>query len=327
MDTHVQWDRDYTLTFRNLQTGKVFQIRDLRCEFDVKLYVDNKEKSNEASVTIYNLGRDLVNQLGNEYGQIRLEAGYRGHIKTIVEGDTINVKTVKNGTDIATTFKLAPNFRNLAIKPISIVFPEEITLGQVIEGIAYGLDLSLQAQATGQGWKNIRLPYGYSSYGTGKQVLDELCRAYNIEYRVEMNILRVNDRYTTNGRGEQAIVISRDTGMIDIPYMETEEISKRVGEVVGDNEQFVSIKNSTKADGTKRKISKYKARRYSIHVKALMNPDVRANTLIKIITATDTNNDKLSGFYRVRSVSFKGDTRGADWYMDIYGDSVEATEY
>lgn len=328
-ETYTQFGRDYLLTFKNLQNGQVFQINDLRCEFDISLYVDNKDKTSEATISIYNLSRETVNALGDKYGQIRFDVGYAGNLQSVVEGDTINVKTTRSGPDRITTFKLAPNFRNLAIKPIALSFPEGVKLKDVVEVAAAELQLAIEKSSTKAAWQEIELPYGYTAYGTGKQVLDELARAYSIEYRVEFGVLKVNDKWTTSERHETAILLSKETGMIDIPYVDTEQISKRVGSVLADNEQFVSIKQSFKKDGSPRKITKFKARRYSLRVKALINPSIRPNSLIKIQSDEydAESNMSLGAYYRVRSVQFKGDTRGADWTMDIHGDTVEATEY
>lgn len=322
MEQYTQFDRDYLLTYKNLQTGKVFQMTGLRCEFDIKLYVDNKDKSNEASISITNLGRELSKELGQQYGHIRLDIGYKGNIKTVVQGDTINVQMQKQGTGLVTTFVLAPNFHNTAIKPIAVTFPEGVTLLDVVRKVASQLGLSYVETSKPQAWQRITLPYGYSPYGTGKQVLDELGRTYNIEYSIEHNALSVRDRYAVLEGKETAFLLSKETGMIDIPYMDSEEISKRVGSVLADNEQFVSINQSFKKDGTPRKVAKFRARRYGIRVKALINPSIKANSLIKIVSE-----DYAEGaYFRVRSVQFKGDSRGGDWTMDIWGDPVEAIE-
>lgn len=47
---NVQWDRDYLLTFKNPEDGTIIQVDSLRIQFDIEMYVDNKEKTDRKSV-------------------------------------------------------------------------------------------------------------------------------------------------------------------------------------------------------------------------------------------------------------------------------------
>lgn len=327
---HNQWDRDYLLTFYNPEpsnpNGKanLFTITNLRCTFDATLYVDNKEKTNKGSVSIYNMTEDTIKKLGQKFGRIVLGAGYKGHISTIIEGDVINIRTEKQGVDRVTTFELAPNFIDLAVKKIAYAFPKGVTLKALIDGIALQFGIARPATAEGKAWEKVIAPYGYPAYGTGKQVLDEVTRTYGLEWKIIDGVLHVTDRYGILDNGaEIAFVLSKDTGMIDIPYMDTEEVSKTMASALSETEEKLFHPPTFKKDGTPRKQTKYKVRRYSVRVKALLNPLARPNALFKI----ETSNDDFKGLYRVRSVNFKGDTRGNDWYMEIYGDQVEGVEY
>lgn len=321
---NTQFDRDYLLTFKNAETGTIFQTKDLRCSFDIEMYVDNKSKTNKGTVSVYNLTDDTVNKISTRFGKILLEAGYKGNIKGIVEGDVVNVKTTKQGSDRVTVFELAPNFINTAIKPFSFVLPENTKLSFLIKGVATALGLALPNSNKKQEWEDIVIPYGYPVYGTGKQVLDEIASCYSVEWRIQDGILYVTDRYgLNNSKRESAIVLNKNTGLIDIPYISTEEVSKSIGQALEeDNEQLLREIISLKKDGTPRKKTKYKARRYGVKVNALLNPAVKPNSLFKI----ETGLDQVDGYYRVRSVKFKGDTRGNEWYMELYGDSFTAEE-
>lgn len=321
---NTQFDRDYLLTFKN-PDGPFVQVGGLRCTFDVELYVDNKEKTDKGKISVYNLKEDTLKQLGYRFGYLKLVAGYKNNMATIVEGDVISVSTSRQGTDRVTTFELAPNFINMAIKKISYHFPENVNLFDVFVKIAQNLELGVPTKLKGNTWQDITIPYGLPIYGTGKMVLDELCNSYSLEWKTQDGNLIITDRYgLVDGRKETAILLTKDTGMIDIPYIATEEIGKSVSQALDKrNEQFIYKAPSLKKDGTPRKQNKYQVRRYSLRVKALLNPHIKPNSLIKV----QTTDGRFDDYARVRCVKFNGDTRGTEWYMDIYGDTVEATEY
>lgn len=322
---NVQWDRDYLLTFKNPEDGTIIQVDSLRVQFDIEMYVDNKEKTNKGTVSISNLSDDTLKKINTRYGTLTLTAGYKGNIKNIVTGDVINIRTTKQGADRITTFELAPNFTNLAIKKVNYSFPVDIYLENVLAEIAKQLDLAFSKSDKGE-WRKLKCQFGYPAYGTGKQVLDEIASTYAIEWKIVDNELIVTDRYSLNGgEQEKAIVLSKDSGLLDIPYIDSEEVSKATGQALDkENEQFIPPTKvlKPKKDGTPRKVSRFKARRYGIRVKALLNPEIRPNGLFKVVT----DDDMFNSFYRVRSVNFKGDSRGGEWYMELWGDSVDADE-
>lgn len=322
---NVQWDRDYLLTFKNPEDGTIIQVDSLRIQFDIEMYVDNKEKTNKGTVSISNLSDDTLKKINTRYGTITLAAGYKGNIKNVVTGDVINIRTTKQGVDRITTFELAPNFTNLAIKKVNYSFPVDIYLENVVAEIAKQLDLAFSKSTKGE-WRNLKCQFGYPAYGTGKQVLDEIASTFAIEWKIIDNELIVTDRYSLNGgEQEKAIILSKDSGLLDIPYVDSEEVSKATGQALDkENEQFLPPTKvlKPKKDGAPRQVSRFKARRYGIRAKALLNPEIRPNGLFKVVT----DDDMFNSFYRVRSVNFKGDSRGAEWYMELWGDSVDADE-
>lgn len=320
---NVQWNRQYLLTFKNPENGAIVTIRDLRVQFDVDLYVDNRTNTNKGNVSIFNLKDETLKLIDTRFGTLTLDAGYEGNLKTLISADVINIKTTKQGGDKVTVFELVPGFTNTGIKKIGETFPESISLKAVIDSVARSLSLAVPPSSSGE-WTKIKCIYGYTAMGTGKQVLDDLAKTYAIEWNIQDGKLVVTDRYATNDKAERAFILSKDSGLIDIPFMDSEEISKAVGQAVDkEDELFVSQKQlKPKKDGTPRLSKKAKFVRWGVRAKALLNPEIRPNSLFKVVT----EDQAFNSHYRVRSVSFKGDTRGTDWYMELYGDSVDAVE-
>ncbi len=320
---NLQWGREYLLTFKNPENGSLISVKDLRIQFDIDMYVDNRTNTNKGSVSIYNLSSSTVSLINTRFGTLTLDVGYEGNLKTLLVADVINIKTSKQGSDKVTTFELVPGWVNTGIKKVGVTFPEEISLVGVIKQVASSLSLTLPETTSGD-WTSIKCTYGYTAMGTGKQILDDLAKTYAIEWQIQDGKLIVNDRYTTNDKAERAFILSKDSGLIDIPFIDSEEISKAVGQAVDkEDELFVSQKQlKPKKDGTPRLSKKAKYVRWGVRAKALLNPEIRPNSLFKVATEDKT----FDSYYRVRSVSFKGDTRGGEWHMDLYGDSVDAVE-
>jgi len=320
---NVQWNRQYLLTFKNPENGAIVTIKDLRIQFDVDLYVDNRTNTNKGNVSVFNLKDETLKLINTRFGTLTLDAGYEGNLKTILSADVINIKTTKQGSDKVTVFELVPGFINTGIKKIGETFPESISLKAVVDSVARSLSLAVPPSSSGE-WTKIKCTYGYTAMGTGKQVLDDLAKTYAIEWNIQDGKLIVTDRYTTNEKAERAFILSKESGLIDIPFMDSEEISKAVGQAIDkEGELFISQKQlKPKKDGTPRISKKAKYVRWGVRVKALLNPEIRPNSLFKVVT----EDQAFNSYYRVRSVSFKGDTRGTDWYMELYGDSVDAVE-
>lgn len=326
MDENYQWGRSYLLTFKNPENGTIVQIDKLRMSFSAELYVNNKDNTDKGTISIYNMSDATVNLLDTRFGTMSLSVGYNGNVKQLITGDVINVQTSRSGNDKVTAFVLKPNFTDLTKTKISYSFPEEIYLGSVVKEIAKQLNLSFVDSTTGE-WRQIKCQYGYPAHGTGKQVLDDIATTYGIEWKITSdNALVITDRYGfSGGEGEKTIALSPKTGMLEHPFFDTEEISKSIGQSLNKkNEVFIEIKPlKPKKDGTPRKGKKYRARRYGVRVKALINPEMRPNSLFKVETDDSTFND----LFRVRSIKFDGDTRGGDWYMEVFGDAVEGVEF
>ena len=106
--------------------------------------------------------------------------------------------------------------------------------------------------------------------------------------------------------------------------MDSEEISKSVGQALDkEDELFIEQKKlKPKKDGTQALSKKFTVVRWGVRAKALLNPEVKPNSLFKVVT----DNKTFDNYYRVRTVTFRGDSRGSEWYMELYGDSVEANE-
>lgn len=317
-----QYKRDYLLTIQNRFSGKVIEIKDLTLTFDIKRSVDNKKESNTATVSIQNLSDETLSLIDAQprFCYLNLDVGYDGLLRNILLGDIINTSTKRSGTERETTFTIGEGFKSLNTVKISESFPEETTIETVLNYSLGQTDIS-KGVIEGDGIKK-KLTYGYPAHGTLRQVLDDICYGNDLEWMITNNKLYVKDKdglLYPKAPLERVIIISAQSGMIDIPYRHDVEGTRDIGQAdIGDVEIIPQERKLTKT-GKVRKVTKERYRRRGVKVVALINPEVIPNSLIKIESTTT----QLSGFYRVRTIQYKGDTRGNDWLMEIFGDKVE----
>ena len=316
-----QFQRDYVLTLYDRDNGKLFTITELRLSFDIQQNVDHANKNNSAEVKVYNLAQTTLDKFSDKQMALSatLAVGYVGSIQQLLKGDVVQIMTKKVGVDTETTFKIADGFKILNGTKVHKTYPEGVTIGFVIQNIAENNNLEVDVIATGN--TDRTLPYGYPATGTLKQILDDLCKPNDLEWSILEGKLTVKDKRSVspNKNVETAIVLSQESGLLDIPYTHTEEVTQAIEQPLEDNETDITEELKPTKSGKPRKQTRRKIQRSNIELKALLNPSVKPNSLIRL----DSTKTKLSGYYRVRTIKYSGDTRGGEWFMQIWGDNVK----
>lgn len=274
--------RKYSLQIGNSETGDGLLIEDLQVQFRVRKSVNNKSKIDRCSVTIYNLSEESLAILETDYRTAILSCGYEGDVIRLFNGEITEVETKKQGVDRVTKLDISPAFSDLTFKVMSELIPENGVVQDVIEVIRRQTGLS---KGVYKG-KNLstRIVYGYPLSGTPKEMLDLVCNEYNLEWHIEDKALYINDSESVESESKElAPLISEVSGLIDRPY-------------------FFS--------GSDRKSSKDTTKREGVKFKALLNPNIKPGSLVRVDYEDNSN------FYRVEEVVFTGDYRGSAWYMD-----------
>ena len=179
--------------------------------------------------------------------------------------------------------------------------------------------------------KVFRVNYTTSAAGTIKTIFDEVFRPINISWRAvartanhyDFNFFTKNELQAANTRkDEYTYIISSETGLIGLPYLRTDVVSRNIDESTASNETALNIKQSYGKDGTPKEVKKYNVRRQGVGFKALINTDIEPNSIVDI----STNDGSTDGLYRVRNVKFKGSNFAQDWYMEVECDGrVDST--
>lgn len=288
----IQRNRQFRLIIGDYKTGNGLLIENLQVTFDVSKSTNNKNRTNSASIEIYNLSEESLKILDTDYPAAVFEAGYldTGGPKRLFAGQVTNVTTRKSGTDIITQLQMGSGYKELNHETLSDVVPPGNNVKDAIEKLrkAIGADRGVYNGTN----LNNELISGYPLSGTPKEMLDELSEKYQLDWQLDDGVLYVhdNDRPATE-QYQLAYVLSPFTGLIERPY---------------------------RVSGDKRRSKKDKAKKPGVQMKILLNPDIKAGDIVRI------EEGLLKGWYKVDSLRHTGSWRGeSPWYTEIKGSLIE----
>lgn len=281
----LQKDRQYELRVSD-KDGKGYVINNLHIEFTVSKSSNNKDKTNKATIKIYNLSDERQKWFEKSFTEVTLLVGYlETGLYRLFSGQATIVGTQKRGTETITEIQVDTLYTALNSAKLSQTAPAGSTIKQVIERIARRLGTPKVVYSG----ENVNKAFvdGYPIFGSPRQVLNQIATAYEIEWQVDDQILYIQDvgkSYMVDNRN--AYVINETSGLIDRPYYDN--IEKRRGK--GD---------------------KYKEARKGVKLKILLNPAIVAGSIVKIDYADFT------GFYKVERLTHKGGIYTDDWTTQL----------
>ena len=275
-------NRIYSLVVGDTNGG--WQITDLHITFDISKVSDNKKKNNSAIIEVYNLSREKQKFLEGKYVSAVLSVGYKETgLKRLYAGQITEASTRKSGADVITTIRIGTAYTELNHQVLNKIVPEGEKVEDVIMEIAKALGTSRNV-ITGINCKN-PVYDGYPLSGTPREMLDEVCRANQMEWSIDDSVLYVNDISDSHTQDlGSVVVISQTSGLIERPYLTSGEIGRS---------------------------SKDKKKKKGLQFKCIIIPDLVAGSLIKL------EYEELTGYYKIDSMRIRGGWRDNDWYMDI----------
>lgn len=283
----LQRDRLYELIIGDYQTGDGLKITDLQVRFDVEKSSDNKRTGNRALVEVTNLSRETLGKLETEFLSCTLAVGYRDTgVQTILTGNVVETRTVKNGPDQVTQFILGEGYSQLNHSRVKSIVAPGKTNEDVIEEIRKQMPGVAKGGYVSDSLRKM-IMFGYPLNGSPREMLDRFCRENRLEWRCDNGALYISDENGLISKDTaEAPLISNETGLVDIPY-------------------YVS--------GDTAKLNTDARRRTGVQFKALLNPSIMPGKLIRLESSVLP---QLNGFYRVNDLRYFGDYRGNDWYVE-----------
>lgn len=285
----ILYGRKYRVLIADSNNNSI-DVSNLRCTFEIKKTA--YAEVNYSIITIYNLSAQTESQMMTTAKRVVVEAGYvTGQYGTIFDGFVFQaIRGKENGTDYYLKFICLDSSRYLDEAVVNLSLTNYATMRQVVYNCTKA---STETINLGQiQVPNVSYPRGKVLFGMAKEYMNQIARSGNATFYCDDG--KANIVAAASVPSTEVIELGPDSGLIGVP------------------EQF----------------------QYGVRCKCLLNPNIRLASLYrldnsKIIAAQRTLKENLSetfykldteGLYRVFAITYIGDTRGQDWYMEI--DSV-----
>lgn len=286
-----QINRQYELVVGDAEVGLGLVVDSLQIAFDISKSSSNADKTNSASIELYNLSPESLALIDVDYPLAHFKAGYRDiGLKELFFGRVTNVTTRRSGTDTVTQIQMGAAYTELNHQVLSSITPPGRTVRDVAEDIRKTIPGVSRGVYNGTNLNNPIL-YGYPIQGTPKQVLTDLSRKYGLEWQIDGDVLYIHDKARANNENfEEAYLVSEGSGLIDRAY---------------------------RVSGDPRRSAKDEAKIQGVQWKMLLNPDIVCGSIVEL------EDRDLSGWYKVTDLRHYGDYRGNDWYTEVRAVALE----
>jgi hypothetical protein len=273
--------------------SKGLDLSDLRFRFEVK--ASDTETPNTLFVRVYNLARETVNSVVQEFDTVTLTAGYQyGNQGNIFQGDIKQFRFGKErNVDSYLDILAGDGDQAYNSAVMNQTFPAGTTDQQELSAIAS--TLGLPSAPTNDGFLTFDgvLPRGKTRFGMARLAMRELAKKNDCRWSIQNGVVTLvpNTGYLPG----EAVAINSATGMIGTPESTDNGITVRcylnplikIGQAVRINNSDI---NQTV-------------------VKQQFFPTYSS----QYYPATVTND----GLYRVLVVEHAGDTRGNDFFTEL----------
>lgn len=285
-------NRQYELIIGDYQNGNGLLINNLQVSFDISKTSSNKNKTNSASIEVYNLSNESLKVLDTDYPVAVFSAGYvdTGGAKRIFSGQVTNISTRKSGTDRITQLQIGTAYTELNHEILSSLTAPGRTVQDVAEDIRKAIPGISRGVYNGTNLTN-QIIYGYPLMGTPREMLDELSEKYALDWQVDEDVLYIHNKDRANTENfAEAYVVSKYTGLVD---------------------------NAYRASGDKRRSKKDEVKKQSVQWKMMLTPDLFAGDIVRL---EDT---LIIGWYKVTDIRHYGGWRDTPWYTEVRATAIE----
>lgn len=255
---------------------------------------------NMAEISVYNMTSALREKLSTKELRVELDAGYLGDHNVIFSGRINNVVTVKQTTDMITTFFCVSDTQaytdmvNICVQNVSVT--------------------DLIAQLCNEHNVSYRLPFKRNdivqkSYtGAFSRIVSLICHEYDISCAIDNGQLLFRDKKATEDTLNSADIklYTPNSGILGNPTVTEVGIRFRA-----------LLQPSLKINDYFRLEAPYA----DYNLNALdVRPNAVLGTEINALAHIDTKS--YNGAYMVLNLVMSGDTRGNAWYTDVEGSRI-----
>lgn len=302
------YERAYTLTIGNYKTGNGIQLKSDGFDEELQSFIrgvemafsfvkdsDNSRTTNSAEISVFNLSKDQLKLIDGDFTELTLHVGYKDTgAQLMVQGNVVDMTTVKSGPDRITTFKVGEAYSALNHKKVKALVSAGKTVEDCIDVVreAMGGDIT-KGTYRGDGLKK-PVVSGMALHGTPKEQLIRLCKANDLEWNINGNVLNITGKNQPSSKSTvNATVLNEATGLIEVPYY-------------------------TSAEG--KKLPKDKTRKRGVKFEALLNTALVPGSIVKL------EDEDIKGFFRINTSQFSGSYRGNSWQVECFCSEIDAEE-
>lgn len=292
----AQFDRIYRITLGvQGEDGIIIEAKPhkegLNVEFDISKTL--AKQSNSCLLKIYNLSKVTADKMERADTICIIDVGYSedAGLKRIFIGWVTDCYSYMSGVDKITEMKLYDGHVAIRDSVVSLSYAKGVSRKKAIDDIAadMGLVVTYAKDCTFTNFAN-----GFSFTGAGRECLDIVCKASNLRYSIQNNILQIITKEGNNGT--QAIKLTPESGLI------------------GFVEKLLSgPKKANKQNKTKSPKPKYE-KKAGWKIKCLLQPVLNPGDLIYV------DSEEVKGWFKIESLKHEGSYNGANWYttLEVY---------
>jgi hypothetical protein len=286
----VQRDRNYVLRVGEL--GKqTLVISGLQISFTVKKSSNNKQKGNNASVSIYNLSQENRDIIEGKNIHVSLDVGYADTgLHNLFTGQVTWVVSKRQGLDIVTTLTLDTLYSAINNRMVGSLVSPGASVKTLLQRVAKDIPEVSKTKFVGKTLDR-KLPDGYPYNGTPRQVLSEICDAYGLEWQIDGDVLTVSDYGYSTMTNAEAFLLNEMSGLLERPTIDEVDKPK------------VHRKKGVETP-------KVRGKR-GLSITCLLNPVIQAGGTIKLEFGD------LSGYYKVIELTHSGEMYGDRWETTV----------
>lgn len=285
--------------------GKGRELTGLRIAFSIEK--GSTKSPNKCSVRIWNMAESTRKQVEVIGNVLILKAGYVDDVGpvTIFAGNVIRSITMREGADWVTELELQDGFLEFRDTKASVSFAPGATTAQILSGIAskFGLPVRQLPEFTSK-----QYPAGFAFVGRLRDAMDKVCDHAGLEWSIqgrEIQIIKKGGVYK-----QRAIVLSPDSGMIGSPEQESQTMTEKAAAKLGFTKNQAGVRTVTELNREGQFEQMLMVLGYK--VKSLLQPTIEPGGYVQV------KSKSIKGeFYRVETLTHKGDTHGNEWTTEM----------
>lgn len=247
----------------------------LRVEFEVEKTTE--KNSNSTNIKVYNLNPDHIKFLESKKCKVQLRAGYGrdgSACKLIFAGNVTSTTTTRDNGNVCTEIEAYDGYDSITNVDFNLSYKSTIDSKKIYEQIASNMGAAIEFA---DDLKFKQFPSGFAFVGKPKAGLEKVAVFNGHKWTIQNEIVQVTN--PNSPIKNEAFVLAKDTGMIDVPkqYTEGEDKSKETG----------------------------------WEVNCFMNPGINVGSIVKI------ESKELNGEFLVKKLSHSGCNLDGDWLTKL----------